>query len=400
MRVIKCYQLDSYFRVKVLLILTVGKKSMKIAQVAPLFESVPPKYYGGTERVVSWLTEELVRQGHEVTLFASEDSITSAHLVSICSSSLRLDEQCVDRYAHHILLIEKVFQLGHDFDIIHSHIDYLPYPLIRRHQNFTVLTTLHGRLDIPDLQPLYKEFHDVAVVSISQSQRKPLPDICWAGTVYHGLPGDLFQYRDQPGAYLAFLGRISPEKRVDTAIKIAQKAKMPLKIAAKVDKVDVEYFQQVIHPLLEDPLIEYIGEIGDVAKNEFLGNACALLFPVDWPEPFGLVMIEAMACGTPIIASRKGSVPEVVEQGVTGFIVEDVEQAVRAVEQVPFLSRKRCREIFEERFTSKRMTADYLEIYQKLLREKASKTIEDKSIEQCQSDQRYLPNKSGFFSFR
>ncbi len=340
---------------------------MKIAQIAPLFESVPPKYYGGTERVVSWLTEELVHRGHEVTLFASGDSVTNARLVPICHRSLRLDKHAIDHIAHHILLLEKVFQMGHEFDILHSHIDYLPFPLIRRHSDLVVLTTLHGRLDIPDLKPLYNEFHDLPMVSISHSQREPLRHINWISTVYHGLPRHLYQYRDQPGGYLAFLGRISPEKRVDTAIEIARRVQMPLKIAAKVDKVDMDYFQQVVHPMLRDPLIEYVGEIGEAEKNEFLGNAYALLFPINWPEPFGLVMIEAMACGTPIIARRHGSVPEVMEQGVTGFIVADVYEAVRAVENVPQLSRRRCRQVFEERFTSERMAADYLKAYQALL---------------------------------
>lgn len=343
---------------------------MKIAQVAPLFESVPPKYYGGTERVVSWLTEELVQKGHDVTLFASGDSVTNAKLIPICHRSLRLDKHSIDHMAQHILLLEKVFQQGHNFDIIHSHIDYLPFPLIRRHPELAVLTTLHGRLDIPDLQPLYSEFRDMPVVSISQSQREPLRHINWINTVYHGLPKNLYQYRDRPGDYLAFLGRISPEKRVDTAIEIARRVQMPLKIAAKVDKMDKDYFQQVVHPLLRDPLIEYVGEIGEADKNEFLGHAYALLFPIDWPEPFGLVMIEAMACGTPIIARRHGSVPEVMEQGVTGFIVSDVDEAVRAVENVPSLSRQRCRQVFEERFTSERMAGDYLKTYESLLKVK------------------------------
>ncbi len=340
---------------------------MRIAQVAPLFESVPPKYYGGTERVVSWLTEELVRMGHDVTLFASGDSVTRARLMPICHRSLRLDEHSIDHMAHHILLLEKLFQEGRKFDLIHSHIDYLAFPLIRRHPELAVLTTLHGRLDIPDIQHLYAEYQDMHVVSISHSQREPLPHINWFSTVYHGLPRNLYQYHERSGDYLAFLGRISPEKRVDTAIEIATRVQMPLKIAAKVDKVDMDYFQQVIHPLLRNPLVEYVGEIGEAEKNEFLGNACALLFPINWPEPFGLVMIEAMACGTPIIARRNGSVPEVMEQGVTGFIVAELEEAVRGVEKVPSLSRRRCRQIFEERFTSERMARDYLQAYASLL---------------------------------
>lgn len=339
---------------------------MKIAQVAPLFESVPPKYYGGTERVVSYLTEELVRQGHEVTLFASGDSVTKAHLVAPCRRSLRLDKNCVDQLAHHILMLEMVFKQAHRFDIIHFHIDYLHFPLSRRH-NIPHVTTLHGRLDIPDLVPLYREFGEMPVVSISNSQREPLPWLNWRGTVYHGLPEDLYTFREEHGKYLAFLGRIAPEKRVDRAIEIAKRTGIPLKIAAKVDKVDKEYFETVVQPLLRDPLIEYLGEIGDGEKNEFLGNAYALLFPIDWPEPFGLVMIEAMACGTPVIAYRRGSVPEVLEEGVTGFIVQGLEDAVEAVYKVRNINRRRCREVFEERFSATRMTRDYLNIYKQLL---------------------------------
>lgn len=339
---------------------------MKIAQVAPLFESVPPKYYGGTERVVSYLTEELVRQGHEVTLFASGDSVTKAHLIAPCRRSLRLDKNCVDQLAHHILMLEMVFKQAHRFDIIHFHIDYLHFPLSRRH-NIPHVTTLHGRLDIPDLVPLYREFAEMPVVSISNSQREPLPWLNWRGTVYHGLPEDLYTFREEHGKYLAFLGRIAPEKRVDRAIEIAKRTGIPLKIAAKVDKVDKEYFETVVQPLLRNPFIEYLGEIGDGEKNEFLGNAYALLFPIDWPEPFGLVMIEAMACGTPVIAYRRGSVPEVLEEGVTGFIVQGLEDAVEAVYKVRNINRRRCREVFEERFSATRMTRDYLNIYKQLL---------------------------------
>jgi glycosyltransferase involved in cell wall biosynthesis len=339
---------------------------LKIAQVAPLFESVPPKYYGGTERVVSYLTEELVRQGHEVTLFASGDSVTKAHLIAPCRRSLRLDKNCVDQLAHHILMLEMVFKQAYRFDIIHFHIDYLHFPLSRRH-NVPHVTTLHGRLDIPDLVPLYREFGEMPVVSISNSQREPLPWLNWQGTVYHGLPEDLYTFREEHGKYLAFLGRIAPEKRVDRAIEIAKRTGIPLKIAAKVDKVDKEYFETVVQPLLRDPLIEYLGEIGDGEKNEFLGNAYALLFPIDWPEPFGLVMIEAMACGTPVIAYRRGSVPEVLEEGVTGFIVQGLEDAVEAVYKVRDINRRRCREVFEERFSATRMTRDYLNIYKQLL---------------------------------
>jgi len=340
--------------------------AMRIAQVAPLYESVPPKYYGGTERVVSYLTEELVRQGHEVTLFASGDSVTKARLVAPCRRSLRLDKQCLDQLAHHVLMLEHVFKDPTRFDIIHFHVDYLHFPLSRRHTTPHV-TTLHGRLDIPDLVPLYQEFNDMPVVSISNAQREPLPWLNWQGTVYHGLPEDLYTFRPEHGSYLAFLGRISPEKRVDRAIEIAKRLDMPIKIAAKVDAVDRDYFEDVVEPLLKDPRVEYIGEIGEGEKDEFLGNAYALLFPIDWPEPFGLVMIEAMACGTPVIAYRRGSVPEVVEAGVTGFIVHGLEDAAQAAERIPTLSRQRCRQLFEERFSATRMARDYLAIYRKLV---------------------------------
>ena len=342
---------------------------MRIAQVAPLYESVPPKYYGGTERVVSYLTEDLVRQGHEVTLFASGDSETKAWLVAACQQSLRFDKHCQNQIAHHFVMLEHVFQRASEFDIIHFHVDYLHFPLSRR-EGVTQVTTLHGRLDIPDLVPLYAEFHDMPVISISNGQRDPLPWANWQATVHHGLPVDLFRFRAEPGSYLAFLGRISPEKRVDRAIDIAEQAGMPLKIAAKVDPVDEDYFESAIAPLLRSSLVEFVGEIGEGEKNEFLGNAYALLFPIDWPEPFGLVMIEAMACGTPVIAYRDGAVPEVMEQGHTGFVVEGLEDAVAAVRRVPELSRKRCREVFEQRFTATRMTYDYVLHFERLIASK------------------------------
>jgi glycosyltransferase involved in cell wall biosynthesis len=341
---------------------------VRIAQVSPLYESVPPTLYGGTERVVSYLTEELVRQGHEVTLFASGDSQTSAELVPVCPRALRLDAGCRDALAHHVLLLERVRQHAHRFDLIHFHCDYLHFPLSRlgrwRH-----LTTLHGRLDIPDLVPLYQEFREVPVVSISDAQRRPLPWLNWQGTVYHGLPTDLFTFREQPGKYLAFLGRISPEKRPDRAIAIAQRVGMPLKIAAKVDAADKAYYEAEIRPLIRraGSLVEFLGEIGGKEKDDFLGQAYALLFPIDWPEPFGLVMIEALACGTPVIACRCGSVPEVIEDGVTGFVVDSVEEAVAAVGRVGQLSRRRCREEFERRFSVQRMVRDYLRLYRRLL---------------------------------
>src|SRR5438093_7967236 len=300
---------------------------MRIAQVAPLYESVPPKYYGGTERVVSYLTEELVRQGHEVTLFASGDSETKAHLVAACRRSLRMDKHCVDRLAHHMLMLEHVVQRAAEFDIVHFHTDYLHFPLSRR-DRITHVTTLHGRLDVPDLVPLYQEFREMPVISISNGQRQPLPRAHWQATVYHGLPAEKYRSRAEPGRYLAFLGRISPEKRVDRAIEIAKQVGMPLKIAAKVDRVDKDYFDWIIAPLLRNSLVEFVGEIGEGEKDEFLGNAYALLFPIDWPEPFGLVMIEAMACGTPVIAYRGGAVPEALDEGVTGFIVHSLEDAM------------------------------------------------------------------------
>ncbi len=348
---------------------------MRIAQVAPLYESVPPKYYGGTERVVSYLTEELVHQGHKVTLFASGDSVTKAHLVAACRRSLRLDKHCVDQLSHQIFMLEHVFQRATEFDIIHFHVDYLHFPLSRR-QPITHVTTLHGRLDISDLVPLYQEFRDMPVISISNMQREPLPWANWQATVYHGIPADMYRFRGEPGRYLAFLGRISPEKRVDRAIEIAKQVQIPLKIAAKVDPVDKKYFKREIEPLLGDPLVEHVGEIGDGEKNEFLGNAYALLLPIDWPEPFGLVIIEAMACGTPVIAYRGGAVPEVMEEGHTGFIVEALEDAVRAVRRVPELSRERCREVFEQRFTATRMAHDYVQVYERLINSNQPQALE------------------------
>ena len=338
---------------------------MRIAQVAPLYESVPPKLYGGTERVVSYLTEELVRQGHDVTLFASGDSKTSARLIAACPNALRLDANCKDPLVHHANLLDMVFESAANFDVIHFHVDYLHLPLSTR-QKIPHVTTLHGRLDLPDLVPLYRRFHDVPVVSISNAQRAPIPWANWQATVYHGLPEDLLAYNERPGDYLAFLGRISPEKGLDEAIEIARRSKQKLRIAAKVDPVDQSYFQEVIEPLLKNPYCEYIGEIGEAEKADFLGNARALLFPINWPEPFGLVLIEAMACGTPVIAYPRGSVPEVIEDGLTGLLVDDVDGAVRAVSRVDRLSRSGCRKTFERRFTAYRMTRDYLQVYKRL----------------------------------
>jgi glycosyltransferase involved in cell wall biosynthesis len=340
-----------------------GKK-LRIAQVAPLYESVPPKLYGGTERIVSYLTEELVRQGHEVTLFASGDSQTSARLVSTCPRALRLDSGCVDPLAHHIVLVEEVFRRAEEFDVIHFHIDYLHFPVSRR-LSTPHLTTLHGRLDLPDLVPLYREFPEVPVTSISDAQREPLPWLNWRATVHHGLPEGLHGCDEEPEDYLAFLGRISPEKGVERAIEIARQAGRPLRIAAKVDRADREYFEQVVQPLLRQPHVDFVGEIGEQGKREFLGRARALLFPIDWPEPFGLVMIEAMACGTPTIAFRRGSVPEVMVAGETGFVCETVEEAVEAVGLLPEVSRAGCRRVFEQRFTAARMARDYVSVYQR-----------------------------------
>jgi glycosyltransferase involved in cell wall biosynthesis len=342
---------------------------MRIAQVAPLYERVPPLYYGGTERIVSYLTEELINQGHQLTLFASGDSVTRAKLVSACAQSLRLNSACQDRLAYHFLQLEQVCRSAADFDIIHFHTDYLHFPLSRKLE-LPHLTTLHGRLDLPDLVPLYHEFADVPVVSISSAQRIPLPWINWQGTVHHGIPMDLYNYKQKRGDYLVFVGRISPEKRVDRAIEIAKQAKMKLKIAAKVDAVDRRYMDTEIRHLLDHPLIEFIGEIGEKEKAKLLGNAYALLFPIEWVEPFGLVMIEAMACGTPVIAFRRGSVPEVIDDNVTGFIVESIDDSLRAIDKIEHFDRSRCRSVCEKRFSTARMAADYVKIYEGLMRTK------------------------------
>jgi glycosyltransferase involved in cell wall biosynthesis len=318
--------------------------------------------------VVSYLTEELVRQGHQVTLFASGDSATKAELVPVCPAALRLNKRCVDQMAHHVRMLELVFGSLRRFDLVHFHIDYLHFPLSRRHQ-FTHVTTLHGRLDIPDLHPLYREFSDIPLVSISDAQRRPLAWANWQGTVYHGLPPDLFSFNGRPGRDLLFLGRISPEKGADRAIEIARRCGMRLKVAAKVDRADRDYFQEFLQPLIKraGPRVEFIGEVGGADKDRLLGEAYALLFPIDWPEPFGLVMIEAMACGTPVIAFRCGSVPEVMQDGVTGFVVDDVDQAVEAVGRVGQIDRAPCRRVFEERFSAARMARDYLAVYERLV---------------------------------
>jgi glycosyltransferase involved in cell wall biosynthesis len=339
---------------------------MRIAQVAPLFESVPPRLYGGTERVVSYLTDESVRQGHEVTLFASGDSITLAELRPVCPRALRLEgKKIADPVAHLVRMLEMVAQEARDFDIIHFHVDYLHFPVTRRLKVPTV-STLHGRLDIPDVHPLFREFDEMPLVSISDAQRKPMAWANWIATVLHGLPENLYALHEKPGKYLAFLGRICPEKRVDRAIEIAKQMDMPLKIAAKVDPADRDYFETRVRKLLKNPLVEYLGEIGEREKSDFLGNAYALLFPIDWPEPFGLVMIEAMACGTPVIAFRRGSVPEIIEDGITGFVVENVNEAVQAIKRAQSFDRRICRRMFEERFSVRRMCSDYVSVYEQI----------------------------------
>jgi glycosyltransferase involved in cell wall biosynthesis len=322
--------------------------------------------YGGTERVVSYLTEELVAQGHEVTLFASGDSVTAARLVPGSTRALRLDRSCRDPLAHHVLLLEKVLQRAAEFDVLHFHVDYMHFPLSRR-AGIPHVTTLHGRLDLPDLGAVYREFRDAPVVSISNGQQAQLAAAAWERTVYHGVPPALFRQGRGDGGYLAFLGRISPEKRVDRAIEIARRAGQRLRIAAKVDPADIEYFERQIRPLLAVPHVEFVGEISETEKSDFLGDASALLFPIDWPEPFGLVLIEALACGTPIVAYDEGSVPEIVEDGVTGFLVQSVTEAVAAVNRLESIDRAACRRNFEDRFTAARMAADYVELYERII---------------------------------
>jgi glycosyltransferase involved in cell wall biosynthesis len=338
---------------------------VRIAQVAPLYESTPPRLYGGTERVVSYLTEELVRQGHQVTLFASGDSITAAELIAPCVRALRFNPDCRDPLAYHMIMLDEVFRRAEDFDIIHFHVDYLHLPISTRMRT-AHLTTLHGRLDLPELSDVYRQFPEVPLVSISDAQRRPLWWANWRATIFHGLPEKQYSPETNPGSYLAFVGRISPEKGVDRAIEISERVDIPIRIAAKVDKVDVEYFERKIKPLLDHPRVEFVGEIGEREKQELLRGACALLFPIDWPEPFGLVMIEALACGTPIIAFRNGSVPEIIEDGTTGFVVTSVEQAVDAVRRVESLRRVDCRRSFEKRFTASRMAGNYVAEYAQL----------------------------------
>ncbi len=339
---------------------------MKIAQVSPLMEAVPPRLYGGSERIVAFLSDELTALGHQVTLFASGDSVTKAKLEPVWPCALRLDAGVRDYLAPHIIMLEKLALRAAEFDVVHLHVDYLSYPVMRR-VGIPFVTTLHGRLDLPELRAIYEAFADIPVVSISDAQRAPLPQANYVATIHHGLPERRLLPASGAGGYLAFLGRISPEKAPDAAIRIAAKADRPLKIAAKVDKVDQQYFAERIEPLLASPRVEFIGEIGDDQKTEFLGNAAALLFPIAWREPFGLAMIEAMACGTPVIAFRNGSVPEIVDDGVNGFIVDDEAQAAAAVRRLDQLDRARIRHVFEKRFTARRMAEEYLGVYRRLI---------------------------------
>ena len=339
---------------------------MHIAQIAPLTEAVPPKLYGGTERVVSWLTEELITLGHEITLFASGDSVTSARLEASWPRSLRLDGSVRDPNALHMMMLERVYQRAADFDFLHFHLDYYPFSLFSR-QPTPFVTTLHGRLDLPEHQPVFDTFSTIPVVSISNAQRRPLPQANWVRTVHHGLPENLLQPKPIKPSYFAFLGRIAPEKGVDRAIRIAQHCGIPLKVAAKVDSVDREYFEEQILPMIKSARVDYIGEITDSQKSEFLSGAMALLVPIDWPEPFGLVMIESMACGTPVVAYNRGSVPEIIDDGLTGFIVEDETSAVGAINRLSLLDRHAIRKQFEKRFTARRMALDYLATYRGLM---------------------------------
>ena len=347
---------------------------MRIAQIAPLTEAVPPKLYGGTERVVYWLTEELVALGNDVTLFASGDSQTSAKLEATWPKALRLDGSVRDANALHIVMLERVRQRCDDeeFDFLHFHLDYYPFSLFSR-QPTPFLTTLHGRLDLPEHQPVFHTFAKIPVISISNAQRRPVPQANWIRTIHHGIPEQLLTPRAVTPSYLAVLGRIAPEKGVDRAIKIAIRCGIPLKIAAKIDPADRDYYDEVMRPLMDHPLVEYVGEIGDCEKSDFLSGAIGLLLPIDWPEPFGLVMIEAMACGTPVIAYNRGSVTEIIDENLTGFIVEDETSAIAAVWRLAQLNRGAIRRQFELRFTARRMALDYLAVYRGLMEQAAPK---------------------------
>ncbi len=346
---------------------------MNIAQVAPLWESVPPKLYGGTERIVSYVTEELVRMGHDVTLFASGDSETAARLEAVCPQALRLNTGIFNRDAPMIMLQERALGAVGDFDVIHSHLDFLGFPLARRN-SVPVVTTLHGRLDLPELEPVFREYSEMPLVSISHAQRQPLSWANWQATIHHGLPRDLYTFHPKSQGYLAFLGRISPEKRPDQAIEIAKRTGLPLRIAAKVDPADQQYYRSEIEPLLDHPLVEFLGEISDAEKDDFIGNALALVCPYDWPEPFGLVLIEALACGTPVLAYRRGSIPEIIDDGITGFVCESLAEMAEAVERLPLIDRRRCRSAFEERFTVDRMARDYVALYERIIEESTIQT--------------------------
>ncbi|MGQ0696561.1 MAG: glycosyltransferase family 4 protein [Nitrospiraceae bacterium] len=352
---------------------------MRIAQVSPLWESVPPKLYGGTERIVSYLTEELVRLGHDITLFASGDSVTTARLEPISDRALRLNKGIFNRDAPMTMLMEQALGKPGEFDIIQSHLDFMGFPLARRNPT-PVVTTMHGRLDLPELQPVFREYAEMPLVSISDAQRRPLVWANWQATVYHGLPRDLYIFHPNSGGYLAFLGRIAPEKRPDHAIEIAKRVGIPLRIAAKVDPMDQEYFHTEIEPLLSHPLVEYLGEVTDTEKDAFLGNATALVCPYDWPEPFGLVLIEALACGTPVLAYRRGSIPEIIEDGITGFVCEGLDGMTAAIQCIPEIDRRRCRQVFEQRFSVERMAQDYLRVYEQLLANTCEKEAEAMSL--------------------
>jgi len=344
------------------------KTEMRIAQIAPLMESVPPKLYGGTERIVSYLTEELVKLGHDVTLFASGDSVTSAKLVSCVPTALRLDPKVCDVIPYYMLMLDRVRRQSHQFDILHFHMDYLHFPLFRDISS-RVLTTLHGRQDLPDNKPIYVGFDEMRLISISDSQRIPIAKANFAATIYHGLPGrDLNLTLHPRGGYLAFLGRIAPEKGPEIAIQIAKSAGIPLKMAAKIDQVDEQYFRERIAPLLDQPGVEFVGEINEHQKAEFLGQASGLLFPIDWPEPFGLVMIEAMACGTPVLAFNRGSVSEILQDGKTGIVVQSKEEAIKRLPHLLALDRGKIRHEFERRFSAQRMARDHVRLYRGLLK--------------------------------
>jgi glycosyltransferase involved in cell wall biosynthesis len=352
------------------------RRRLRIAQVAPLYESVPPRFYGGTERVIAYLTNELIQRGHEVTLFASGDSTVAAHIESTHRAALRATGLVPWGSSLHLPMLSDVFDGAQRFDVIHCHLDYWTFPFARL-VTTPSLTTLHGRLDIKELLEVYRYYSDAPVASVSDAQRAPLPELNWVGTVHHGLPGDQLRFNSGPGNYLAFLGRIAPEKRPDLAIEVARRAGVPLKIAAKVDEVDRDYFETTIRPLLETRHVEFMGEIAEHEKSEFLGNAKALLFPIDWPEPFGLVMIEALACGTPVIARPCGSVPEVLHDGVTGFMASSTDGLVEAVRGISAISRQNCRAEFEARFTADVMAANYESLYYQLVDDRRTRARQD-----------------------